>query len=549
MDNFIGKGTVSLFGFLGAIVILLWGVRTIRKGIENALLPYGHASNKIFQNKGYALFAGMFGAALLQSSTALVLIVSSVATKITIPLSVGLAFVLGADVGTSIAAQLFTFNIQSVGPLLLFVGFFIQRVTNKDHSFQRVGQVLMGFGFVLYGLSSIGQISSEIRNSDALSNILSIVLVNDVALALLISILLTWLSHSSLAIVLMTIQLVSSQVIPIDLGISLILGANIGACFPAYTDSIGQPVEARRLTFGNIIFRVVGGILIIPILKYITTLAENTQLSPARFLAMFHLIFNSLVALLFIFFTKQIANFIMKIFPEPEQLSHKGISTKFLRTADITNSTLAITNLVKETSRLSDYVYVMVDLAHRALEKEVEIKEIHKTEEYIDSLYRSISNYLQKVYSMSLNKEQAFSTMLIHTYCTDLEQIGDVISNSLSESLTNKHKKHIPISNTYKVQLDKLFAILKENINLSQNVFRTRSVNESQELLRYKVKFKKIIVRESQKHKQLLLEGAPDSITINAIFLDMINDLKRINAHISSIAHPIMDEIDLTQKH
>lgn len=541
MGDFIGKGTLSIFNLLGAIVILLWGVRMIRKGVEQALIPFANPSNPIFRNKFYALLSGTVGAASLQSSTALVLIVASVATKITIPLNIGLAFVLGADVGTAVATQLFSFNIKSMGPLLLFVGFIIQRSLKKEQPLQKLGQVSMGFGFVLYALSTISTIASQIQNSGTLSDLLSNVLINDVALALLISILLTWLSHSSLAIVLMTIELVGSDVLPIDLGLSLILGANIGACLPAYIDSLGQPVEARRLTFGNVIFRMTAGIIAIPFLKFFGSFANTTSLDSVRFLALAHLVFNCSAALLFIFLTTPISKIIMKILPNPKNVISNGVSTKFLHPDDIHNVDIAIMNLKKEMLRMSDNIYLMLDQSARALSTHAELAHISHTGKNTQSLYKSVTKFLRKVYESNLEDNQSFTAMLINSYCTDLSQIGDIMTNTLFESLETKHKRNIQISHKHKEILEYVWLQLKENLNLSQEVFRTQNKDLAQELISRKEMFKKTIIHESLKHKKLLLEGDHDEIAVNDIYLDLLNYLRRINAHITAVAYAIVE--------
>ena len=549
MGTFIGNGTISLFGFLGAIIILLWGVHMVRKGAETLLLPYINISSPIFNNRLYALIAGIGGAALLQSSTALVLIISSIATKITIPLSIGLAFVLGADVGTALAVQLFTFNIKSIGPLLLLIGFLIIRTTKKKQITQNIGTILLGFGFILYALITISDISQSIRNSTILTEILSSILINDIALALLISILLTWLSHSSLAMVLLTVEMVSNHIIPLDLGISLVIGTNIGACLPAYIDSLGFPIEARRLILGNVIFRICGGIVAILFIRYISFFSVYLPFEPDRFLVVFHLVFNSLLALIFIFLLQPIEKLILKILPEPSHLSYKGIKTKFLSTDNISNVQLAITNLIKEVFRMSDYLYIMIDKTLRSLENNTIMPEIKKTEKILDSLNRSITKYLQKIYAQTLSEKEILSTMIIHTYCTDLEQAGDIIDNILYDSLEEKHKKHIQIAPEYRKQIETLFETLKENIITSQEIFRTYDIDKSKILIERKKSFKKKIDKLSLSHKQKILEGTTESIAINNIYLDIIQSLRRVNAHISGIAFSMLEREEYTSDH
>lgn len=549
MNKIIGEGTISLIGFLGAIVILLWGVRMIRKGAEKILLPHINTTSPVFQNKIYALIYGIFGAAILQSSTALVLIVSSIATKITIPLAVGLAFVLGADVGSALASQLFTFNIKSISPLLLLIGFMFQRTAKKEQKRQHIGQMLMGFGFILYALTSIGAFANTIKSSEILASVFFNVLVNDIALALFIAILLTWLAHSSLAIVLMTVELINSNVIPINVGITLVLGANIGACLPAYTDSIGLPIEARRLTFGNVIFRLCGGALVLPFISIIAQSIVFFPVTEGRFLTLFHLVFNIFVASVFMFFLKPIEKIICKVFREPEKISHKGVTTKFLRSEDIENPSLAITNLIKEVFRMSENIYIMIDRVYRSLLQEQssdtdDLKELLKLEKQTNGLSKSITKYLQRTYAASLNEEQSFSTMLINAYCTDLEQVGDIVSNTLYESLQTKNKKHIKIPDSYRKEFESLFKSLQENIILSQEIFVRHNLDEAELLLQKKDVFKKTIVDNSLLHKQRRLKGEPESIAMSSIYLDIIHDLRRINAHITAVAYPVIERTD-----
>ena len=218
----------------GSAALLLWGARMVRTGFMRA---YGaelrQGLTKNLSNRFTAAFTGFFAALILQSSTAVAMLTTSFASAQLLPLVTGLAIMLGADFGAALIAQLLSLNIKALWPLLLLIGYILHNINDKKGSNgKQIGRIFLGLGFILLSLTQLSLVAQQLQSSDLLLAILG-TLQSEPILAMLIAIIITYFTHSSLAVILLIAGLATTGIIDTALIFPLVLGVNVGGALPA----------------------------------------------------------------------------------------------------------------------------------------------------------------------------------------------------------------------------------------------------------------------------------------------------------------------------
>jgi phosphate:Na+ symporter len=248
---------IHLLNLLAAIALLVWGTQLVRTGILRVL---GTKLRRVLtlsvRHRFMAAASGIAVTALLQSSTATALIVSSFVGQRLMSLPAALAVMLGADIGTSLIAVLFSRDLSWLSPLFIFVGV-VLFTTRQSTTVGRVGRVLIGLGLMLLALRLVTESAAVLTQAPAIKAMLAS-LSSDRLLEITVGAVLAVLSYSSLAIVLLTAALATSGVVPVDVALGLVLGANLGSGVLAVLSTLNSKVETRRLPLGNLVFKVLG---------------------------------------------------------------------------------------------------------------------------------------------------------------------------------------------------------------------------------------------------------------------------------------------------
>ncbi|MCD8496618.1 MAG: Na/Pi symporter [Alphaproteobacteria bacterium] len=292
----------------------------MRQGFSRA---YGASLRGIIhngtKNRFLSFCSGLGVTALLQSSTATAFLLTSFAKKKMITLPAALAVMLGADVSTTLVAQVLSFKIPALFSIFLIIGV-VGRKFYGDQSgrIKHVSNIFIGLGLMLLSLTMIREISEPIKNSEVLPYILQ-PLERDIVLAILVSAALTWLLHSSLAAVLLFASLAVNGIISLELGLLLVLGANVGGALVPFIATYGEGAMTRRVTCGNIMMRF---IVVVPTVFLLGAIAADLSALPGdtgRHLIHFHTGFNLAVALVFMPLVGVVATLVTRIFPEDKK--------------------------------------------------------------------------------------------------------------------------------------------------------------------------------------------------------------------------------------
>ncbi len=535
------SGTELFVTFLGSVALLLWGVRMVRTGMTRA---FGTALRRIVatqsRNRFTAFLAGIGVTGILQSSTATALLLASFAARGLIALPIALAVMLGADVGSALAAQVFSFNIKWLWTVLIALGVLVFMSSDADKA-RGIGRIALGLGFMLLALTHMTAAAAPLRDSPTFRSLLT-GLAGEPLLGFLVATAIAWLVHSSLSIVLLVMALAAAQALPVPLALALVLGANVGGAIAPFLSLAGSPPSARRVPLGNMIMRAAVALPALFLLAPIASLLAGIEADPGRITINFHTAYNIVVAAVFLGLTALVATLTTRIFPDKPETAESG-APKHLDPNVVDTPSEALACAMRETLHMGDRVADMLRQALVVFEKSDPrlVKDVEKSDNVVDNLHEAIKLYMVKVSKAEMTDEESRRYVEIITFTTNLEHVGDIIDKNLMELATKKIKNRYTFSSEGLDEIRRFHARVMDNMRLAFNVFATRDVALARRLLAEKATTRTAELAAADSHFGRLREGRPESIETSAIHLDVMRDLKRINGHLASVAYPILE--------
>lgn len=529
-----------LLNLLAAIALLVWGTHLVRTGI---LRVFGanlrHILAAATGNRGTAALAGLGVTAVVQSSTATALIVAAFVGQGLIALPAALAVMLGADVGTSLMAVVFSFDLSWLSPLLIFLGV-VLFIAKQATTVGRVGRILIGLGLMLLALSLISESTQVLTKSAVVQTALASI-GTDLLLEITVGAFIAVLSYSSLATVLLVATL-ASTVISVEVALGLVLGANLGSGLLGVLTTLKSPITVRQVPLGNLLFKVIGVLLAVPLIGVWVKHAPMMG-SPSLQVVAFHLAFNTVVALLLIGFVGPIAHWVQKLLPPAKSTALDR--PKHLDPSALATPSLAISCAAREALHQADVVETMLrGLLPVIKDNDLKLaEELRKLDDTVDQLYSSIKYYLTKISREALGEEESRRWTDIISFTINMEQVGDIIERVLQDVEDKKIKKGRDFSEAGMNEICELHAGLLENLRLSMSVFLNGNVRDAQRLLEEKARFRDLERQYAATHLERLADNTVQSIETSSLHIDLISDFKRINSHICSIAYPILDSV------
>src|SRR3546814_200010 len=336
-----------------------------------------------------AFASGLAVTGALQSGTATTLIITSFAAQGLVTGAAALAIILGADVGTTIVVQLLSFGLHWLSPLLIAAGVFgflsVRRSRHKN-----LARITLGLGVMLLSLQLIVQASAPLRESQVFG-VLVEPLSHEILLVVLAGAMLTWAAHSSVAIVLLIMSLAGSGVLPIQLALALVLGANLGAAITPVGITWGSPAAARRPPVGNLVIRTAGVLAVLPALQWLLPYLAFLGEDPARMVANFHTLFNLAIAAIFLPFVNQLIALIARLLPDQVATDDPG-RPKYLDDGTLDTHAVALTCAAREALRMGDEVKKMLQAAGTVLHSNDETlrKETEAADDVVDHLHEAL---------------------------------------------------------------------------------------------------------------------------------------------------------------
>ena len=519
----------------GSVALLLFGLSQIRMGMEEA---FGMRLKMILgfgtQTGLRAFMTGLWATLGLQSSTATALLTASFVKRALIDGQMAQIVLLGANVGTALTALVVSTGIEAVAPILVLIGYAMHRRNGAIPA--GIGSGLIGVGLMLISLALLDDATAPIRNSEALAAFLSM-LDNAAPVALVLAAGLAVLCSSSLAAVLVVLSLP----MPPALTVVMVLGANLGGALPAVLATANEGIAARRLTVGNLMIRVIGCLIAFP---FSGMIAQGLDALPFRQTALAveaHVAFNVVLAVLIWPAVKGVTRLVAWMIPDDE--AHVSDSSHWLDAALLDTPQLALAGASREVLAIGDMAERMLRQTRSAFgtNDTSHLAAVGELEERIDRRQQEVKNYLSRLGNTATETDRRRAINILD-YVINLEHVGDIIEKGLAPAVRKKIGLGLRFSNEGYHELDRMFLMTQENLRMAQTVFMTSDRDMARKLVELKVGIRNFERLSSQRHLMRLRAGEPESRETSSLHLDILRDLKRINAHAVAIAHPILDE-------
>lgn len=530
-----------LINIVGAVALLIWGVRMVRTGLTRSLGSALRAAvTRSTGNRFSAFFAGFGITGLLQSSTATALIAASFAGRGLLTTAMGLALMLGADVGSTLIVQALSFNVTWLSPVLIAVGVALF-VSSSDSTRRALARTAIGLGLILLSLTLVAKASLPLRETEGLAVVFE-ALAEEKILAVLVIAALTWFAHSSVAIVLLVMSLATAQAVGPELGLAMVLGANLGAAITAFVATSRSVPAARRVPLGNLLMRGLGVIAVLPALTLVMPYLAQVEAEPARLIANFHTAFNLGLALVFLPFVGLIAGLTERMLPDQARAEDPG-RPRYLDPDTLDTPSIALSSAARETLRMGDEVKAMLEQTKQvfATNDSTLMRNVEARDDVVDQLHEAIKLYLTGLARNEMDEKESRRSIEVLSFTTNLEHIGDVIDKNLMELANKKIKNRSSFSKEGQAELEVFHDRVLDNLDLALNIFMTPNLDLARKLLREKAELRDLERTLTESHFARVGEGRVESIDSSSVHLDILRDLKRINSHLTSVAYPILE--------
>jgi phosphate:Na+ symporter len=540
------SGSLVLLHLAGAVALLLFATRQVRTGVERA---YGDVLRlklrSILKNPLLAVGAGAALAICLQSATAVALIVGSFAGSGIVGGTAGLLAVLGADVGSSLVVKLLSFDLEVLTPLCLVAGTVLFMVTSRRDLLQ-LGRILIGIGLLILSLRLIGEASEPLRESAILPVVVNY-LSGDPVTAFLLAAVMTWLFHSSVAAILLVVALAARGLVPVELGVVLVLGANIGGGIIAVVLSRAAPRKARTVPLGNLIMRGVGALIALTaFILFAPPLGMLGSTVPVQ-LVNAHIAFNLALVILGMPLAGLVHRMAERLTDLNAPASEDDLAAtelSALSEAALDRPAQALANATREVVRVCETVEIMLARImelYEAADPET-IKALAALDDRVDRKHAAIKLYLAKVTSRTLTEQEALRCQELIGACVKLEQVGDIIVRNMLVHVRKKMERGLEFTPEGWRELTSFHASVLANARLAFNVLVSRDPATARQLVEEKDRLRDVEKATSKSHFARLREGTVKSLETSTIHLDTIRDLKQINSLLASMAYPVLEE-------
>ena len=539
-------GSVVLVHLAGAVALLLWATRMVRTGVERA---YGDVLRRrlrgTLRNPLLAVAAGAALAVCLQSATAVSLLVGSFAGSGIVSGATGLVAVLGADLGSALVVKLLTFDLSLVVPLALFSGTAIFLATER-RAWRQFGRIMVGIGLLILSLQLIGEASEPLRESSILPVVVNY-LAGDPVTAFIIAALATWLFHSSVAFILLVAALASRGLVPAELGIVLVLGANLGGGLIAAMLSRTMPAASRTVPLGNLVLRGIGSVLALAGIVMFAPSPDLLGATPPLQIVHAHIAFNLALVVLGLPFAGLVSRLVERALTyaapaRPYTLEDREASA--LDPEALASPSRALANVTRAVVGVCETIEVMLKSIMELYDEpdRARMDALAALDDRVDRKHAAIKLYLARISPETMSDDEERRTGELLDGCVKLEQVGDIIVRNMLVHVRKKLDRGLTFTPEGWRELSGLHATVLSNARLAFNVLITRDPATALELMREKDRMRDIERDSSQRHFERLREGARKSLETSTLHLDTIRDLKQINSLLASIGYPVLEE-------
>jgi phosphate:Na+ symporter len=530
-----------LINIAGAAALLIWAVRLVRTGMERAFAVQLRLwLRRSAKNRGLAASAGLVVSMLLQSSTAVAMLVSNFAANGSVSVSVGLAIILGADVGSALVAQVLLVRQTWLIPLLLVlgVGLFLR---GQQRRVRQTGRILIGLALIFVSLDMLRAATAPVMESEAALRMLSY-LGADLFAAFVIGAVFAWMVHSSVAAVLLFVTLVAQGALPTEAAMAMVLGANLGGAMIAYVLTLAAEPEARRIVVANLGLRGGGAVLVLLGLRFVEVDLTWLGSSAATQTINLHLVFNSVLCVLALPFVDLFAKIAGRFVAAP--VADEAAIASALDPSALDTPARALANASREMMRMGERVETMLIAGQRLFDtwSDASAEAIRANDAAVRKTHQEIKLYLAELNRHELDKATVKGAMELSLLASNLEAASDVLARNLVELARRMDLEGLNFSSAGRQEICDFHDRVLANVQLALSVMMAGQPDDARELVAQKEKVRGVEQKLQRKHLKRLHEGLSESIETSNIHQETLRVLKQVNTSFAMVGYPILAE-------
>lgn len=533
---------VMAMGLFGGLALFLFGMEQMANALKAvAGERMKDILAKLTTNRFMGAVTGAFVTAVIQSSSVTTVLVVGFISAGLLSLAQSIGVIMGANIGTTITAQIVAFKVTKAALLMIGLGFFML-FASKNERTKQYGNMLMGLGLVFFGMSVMSDAMKPLRTYEPFLDFM--VTMENPWIGIMVAAAFTGLVQSSSATTGIVIVMASQGFITLPTGIALVFGANIGTCVTALLASIGKPREAVRAALVHVMFNVGGVVLWFGLIDHLAvfvqwmspahpelTGADRLAAEAPRQIANAHTVFNIFNTLIFIGFTGQMARLVERLVPD-RPLSEEAlvVRARYLDDDLLSTPALALDRVRLEVLQMGEQVQDMMSRSLPAIlsgDREA-LYEVERMDDRVDMLYAQIIDYLGKISRQSLTDAQTKELIRLMEAVNNLENIGDVIETNLVVLGLERIDQGVSISAPTREVLSEFHQAVNRAVEAAVQAVVQKNEIAARRVIAMKQDVSRIADSAAIHQAQRLVVEEPNRIPAYTIEVDIIEKLKRI---------------------
>lgn len=531
---------------MGGLGLFLFGMNFMSQGLQKAAgAKLRSVLTAISKNKYIAVLFGALFTAIIQSSGATTVMVVTFVNAGLMELTQAVGIIFGANIGTTITAQLVSFNLTAVAPVILFVGV-IMFLFMKQPIFKKIGEVVIGFGALFMGISMMSGAMSQLNDYPVVINTLA-QLTNPV-LAILVGLIITVIVQSSSVTVSILLLMAGQGLVTLPICFYFILGCNIGSCTPAVVAALDGKKDAKRAALIHVLFNVFGMIIISVILIFamqpFTAFIQSISGSDIkRSVANTDTIYKVFQTIIFLPISAQFIKLVNRLVPG-EDVKQEGFSLQYISMNTVFSPTAAIVEAMREIARMGRKAEENLQLSIEAFldGDQAKIDRVYATEKYIDYLSHEITDYLVDVNQLQLPVSDSLKIGGLFHVVNDIERIGDHAEN-IADAAVRMKEENITFSKKATKEIQEMFEKDMQILIYALEMFENEDYSHMKDIraIEEEVDQMEIDLQNSHIHRMAKGKCSPES---GLIFTDLVTGLERVADHATNIAFALTSTDD-----
>lgn len=533
---------IYFFAFLGGLALFLYGMQLMGDGLQQAA---GAKLQKILSAlTGKTILGVLLGAgvtSVLQSSSATTVMTVGLVNAGLLNLKQAFGIIMGANIGTTMTAQLIAFKLTDYITLILALGFAMQAI-GKRKKVKNIGMVMLGFGVLMLGMANMSSAVGPLRNNVKVVEFIAEFSTHPF-LGLLVGIVMTLVIQSSSATIGILMAMAAQGLIPLEGAVPVLLGDNIGTCITAVLATLQANLNAKRVALSHVLFNLIGSLIAILFLSkfmsFVVSVSPANDIS--RQIANAHTAFNLINTLLFIPFAGKFTDLVKTLMPSKgeEEIS---LQPKFLNQEMLATPSIAMTLAGKEVIRMGELALDNINRSFHCVTEynKADLTYILEHEPIIDNLEDEITVYLTKLSEQTMSKEMsARHTGLLHV-CSDIERIGDH-AQTIVKKLRNMNEEGVKFSPQAQVEIKEMCDLVYSAASKAIKALEMDNRELAQESLEvsHLVKLKQKAIRKG--HVERLNQGICTPET-GFVMIELLINMKRVSDHSKNISQLVLGE-------